>query len=307
MKIFSRYPSRKSLGIAVCYLVLFFVLMIVFSFISINFLALAGIKNNNLNLNISILVMVISYVTVIWLDEFMAIKQDKYIIDYEKRLSELNEDEVFDYETCKTYKKEKSTFSVDVFNKQFKFDVRLSVLLLIFGIVMSIIFNYVFKLLDPYLPISEAEKIFSELFETNIVFVLVSALIIAPIFEELFFRKVIFIGLMKNGMERKYAVLTSALFFGIFHLNIRQFILATILGIVLANIVYYTGKIYYSMIFHFAFNGFSTFISMFLSFNKLTILFFIVILAVLLFSIYINKLIKNNKLMEFLGGNIYDI
>ncbi|MDR1018044.1 MAG: CPBP family intramembrane metalloprotease [Lachnospiraceae bacterium] len=70
----------------------------------------------------------------------------------------------------------------------------------------------------------------------------------APIFEELFFRKVLLDKLRPYGY--KTAVALSALSFGLFHRNFEQAFYAFCVGIILGAIAYKTGDIRYTIIIH---------------------------------------------------------
>lgn len=76
--------------------------------------------------------------------------------------------------------------------------------------------------------------------------------ILAPIFEELIFRKLLIDHLLPRG--KFFAIIVSALSFGLFHGNLNQFFFATLLGLVFGYVYVKTGKIYYSMGFHFIIN-----------------------------------------------------
>ena len=78
------------------------------------------------------------------------------------------------------------------------------------------------------------------------------AVLVAPIFEELVFRKFVLdrVGNLGEGI----AVLTSALIFGLAHQNAGQFFLAFFLGLLFAKIYLRTGKIVYTMVLHFMIN-----------------------------------------------------
>lgn len=72
------------------------------------------------------------------------------------------------------------------------------------------------------------------------------------IFEELAFRGMLFNGLKKNGIFA--AIIISGCAFGVYHMNINQFMYAAIMGIVFAFINEASGSILGSMIIHFVFN-----------------------------------------------------
>lgn len=70
--------------------------------------------------------------------------------------------------------------------------------------------------------------------------------------EELAFRGIIYNGLRKNGIFA--AILLSGLAFGLYHMNINQFVYAFLLGCVFTLINEASGSILGSMIIHFVFN-----------------------------------------------------
>ncbi|MEJ5921553.1 type II CAAX prenyl endopeptidase Rce1 family protein [Bifidobacterium thermophilum] len=70
----------------------------------------------------------------------------------------------------------------------------------------------------------------------------------APIFEEWIFRKEIISRTRKYG--EKTAIVVSALCFGLFHGNIRQFVYAFGLGLILGYIYVRTSKLWYTMLMH---------------------------------------------------------
>lgn len=76
--------------------------------------------------------------------------------------------------------------------------------------------------------------------------------IIAPIFEEFVFRKLLIDRVAKYG-ERN-AVVLSGIMFGLFHMNIYQFFYAFGIGIVFAYVYLKTRKLTYSIILHMALN-----------------------------------------------------
>ena len=84
--------------------------------------------------------------------------------------------------------------------------------------------------------------------------IIICTVILAPINEECIMRGIIFTMLKKN-IAPIAAILISALYFGIFHLNVVQGIYAGLLGIFMAYIAYKYKSIIASMIFHAMFNG----------------------------------------------------
>lgn len=72
--------------------------------------------------------------------------------------------------------------------------------------------------------------------------------ILAPIFEELIFRKLVIDHLIKYG--EFVAILTSGLMFGLFHGNFQQCFFATFLGWLWAFVYVRTGRIHYTIMMH---------------------------------------------------------
>lgn len=96
---------------------------------------------------------------------------------------------------------------------------------------------------------AETESIFSvETLGKSILPYLLYAVIGAPIFEELTFRKALLDGL--HDFHEGYAAVISALLFGIMHGNHMQFFLAFFIGLIFAMVYQRTGRVIYSMILH---------------------------------------------------------
>ncbi len=81
---------------------------------------------------------------------------------------------------------------------------------------------------------------------------LVFVVILAPIFEELVFRKLLIDALYPYG--EKVCIVLSALLFGVFHGNFYQFFYAALVGALFAFVYCRTGKVIYSIILHALFN-----------------------------------------------------
>lgn len=110
-------------------------------------------------------------------------------------------------------------------------------------------------------------NVLSQLFTTNIVaelsgeFLSVSPLVLmfvigffGPFCEEFTFRGIIYHGLSKSGRTLA-AILVSALFFGLMHMNLNQFSYAFILGLAFGLINEATGSIFPSLIMHILINS----------------------------------------------------
>lgn len=86
--------------------------------------------------------------------------------------------------------------------------------------------------------------------------VIVYMVILAPIVEELFFRKLLIDRMLPYG--EKVSIFTSALLFGLFHGNFNQFFYATILGLILGFLYCKTGDIKHTIYLHMTINFFGS-------------------------------------------------
>lgn len=85
--------------------------------------------------------------------------------------------------------------------------------------------------------------------------------IIGPIFEEIFFRKLLIDRTMKYGA--KASILLSALLFGLFHGNLNQFFYAFLIGGFFAYVYIRTGNIKYTILLHIIVNLMGSVVSRF--------------------------------------------
>ena len=85
--------------------------------------------------------------------------------------------------------------------------------------------------------------------------------IIGPVFEEIFFRKLLIDRTIKYGA--RVSILLSALLFGLFHGNINQFFYAFLLGGFFAYIYIKTGNIKYTILLHIIINLMGSVVSLF--------------------------------------------
>lgn len=87
------------------------------------------------------------------------------------------------------------------------------------------------------------------------------AVICAPIFEEIFFRKMLIDRVGKHG--EKMAMIMSGIMFGLYHSNLNQFAFAFLIGIVFAYVYLKTGKVIYTILLHGCINFMGTVIGIF--------------------------------------------
>lgn len=92
--------------------------------------------------------------------------------------------------------------------------------------------------------------------------VFASTVVIAPVMEELMFRKLLIDRTVQYG--QKTAVIISGVGFGLFHGNFFQFFYACAIGMVFAYLYSSTGRIRYSIMIHMMINFVGGFLSLFL-------------------------------------------
>ena len=86
--------------------------------------------------------------------------------------------------------------------------------------------------------------------------------IFAPIFEEWLCRGMVLRGLLTK-MKPVWAIVVSALFFALIHLNPWQALNAFIIGVIMGVVYYRTGSLLLTMLIHFVNNGFAVLASQF--------------------------------------------
>lgn len=130
------------------------------------------------------------------------------------------------------------------------------IFILIIIILGTEFLNRPFADLDRLIDYTPANFVY-EGFSTLQAYGTITALLVAPVFEELFFRKFLFKKLLlKNGFLT--GIFVSSLLFSIIHWETPlNLIPAFIMGLVLAVIFYKTGNIFYSILLHFLYNAFS--------------------------------------------------
>jgi hypothetical protein len=93
------------------------------------------------------------------------------------------------------------------------------------------------------------------------------AAIFAPIFEEWLCRGMILRGLLTK-MKPAWAIVLSALFFAVIHMNPWQALNAFIIGVIMGYVYYKTGSLILTMIIHFVNNGTAVVLSQFSSLEE---------------------------------------
>ncbi|WP_238586888.1 CPBP family intramembrane glutamic endopeptidase [Chryseobacterium sp. Leaf405] len=132
------------------------------------------------------------------------------------------------------------------------------------------------------------------------VLMVITAVIMAPIFEEIIFRGIIQKGLMNKGVEPWKAILFSSLLFGLIHGNPWQFVGATLLGGVLGLVYYKTKSLLLPMLLH-GFNNLCSTLLVTYTKNESFAQAFkipeweILIIGIVLFSLFCYLFMKKNK------------
>ena len=143
------------------------------------------------------------------------------------------------------------------------------------------------------------ENLMSGLTNDPIVMV-ITAVIMAPIFEEIVFRGIIQQGMINNGVKPWKAILLASILFGLIHGNPWQFVGATLLGCVLGLVYYKTKSLFLPMLLH-GFNNLCSAVLIFYtkkeSFAEVFEMqeWMILIIGIVLFSIFFYLFIFKNK------------
>ena len=134
--------------------------------------------------------------------------------------------------------------------------------------------------------------------------------IIGPIFEELFFRKLLIDRTIKYGA--RISIILSATLFGLMHGNLNQFFYAFLLGGFFAYVYIKTGKIIYTILLHISLNLIGSVFSLFVieSANAIVqgsftyfdigfiVIYVLILLLVMLFGLYGLTQYKKGKLTK---------
>ncbi|WP_415326443.1 lysostaphin resistance A-like protein [Chryseobacterium sp. MMS23-Vi53] len=139
----------------------------------------------------------------------------------------------------------------------------------------------------------------AQLTDDPIVMVL-TAVIMAPIFEEIIFRGIIQKGLMNNGVKPWKAIVIASIIFGLVHGNPWQFAGATLLGCVLGLVYYKTKSLLLPMLLHGFNNLCSTLLVTYTKNESFADAFkipewILLIIGIALFSLFYYLFVKKNK------------
>ena len=115
---------------------------------------------------------------------------------------------------------------------------------------------------------------------SNLIYTFIFVCIVAPVFEELMFRKILLNKLLPYG--KKLSVIVSAFAFGLFHGNLNQILYAFVLGLIFAKLTISSGTIKYAIILHIVINSLGSVIFPALLLNGNTITAAVAVFIVLL-------------------------
>ena len=118
----------------------------------------------------------------------------------------------------------------------------------------SIIGQSVNSVVESFVGIEQGEDLTEALESSALWLTCLYSLVIAPVMEELFFRKLLIDRTCSMGTWP--CVLFSGIAFGLFHGNLEQFFYATLLGFLLAYVYYNTGNLWYTVGLHSVLNFF---------------------------------------------------
>lgn len=123
-----------------------------------------------------------------------------------------------------------------------------------FGISVNIITNIIFMIIRLFFPffLNGDSNIVNLMSDLNPFVSILIVGIIAPVVEELVFRKLLIDRLIPYGEAT--AILLPGILFGIFHGNLQQCFFATVIGIFLSFIYVRTKKIHYTILMHMGVN-----------------------------------------------------
>lgn len=143
------------------------------------------------------------------------------------------------------------------------------------------------------------EQLMSKLTDDPVI-MFITAVVMAPIFEEIIFRGIMQKGLINKGIEPWKAILFSSVVFGLVHANPWQFVGAVLLGCVLGLVYYKTKSLLLPMLLH-AFNNLCSSILVFYTKNESFAEAFkvsegmILLIGIILFSLFYYLFMKKYK------------
>lgn len=139
---------------------------------------------------------------------------------------------------------------------------------------------------------------------SDLIYTFIFVCIIAPVVEEIMFRKILLNKLLPFG--RKLAIIVSAFAFGLFHGNLYQMLYAFVLGIILAQVTVNTGTIKYAIFLHVVINtlGSVVFPTLLLSGNETAAVIAVLIVFICMIVGTVIYIIKRKTLFPKITGDL---
>lgn len=119
--------------------------------------------------------------------------------------------------------------------------------------ISNLVGSFISALIEIFKGFEIVDPLNDFIFNSNLILMMTYAVIIAPIVEEVIFRKILLDKLRRFGDLP--AILLTGFAFGIFHFNLPQFFYATVLGILFAYITIRTNRLIYPIVLHMMVNA----------------------------------------------------
>lgn len=132
-----------------------------------------------------------------------------------------------------------------------------SPVVLVLGLIAVLSMGYTLELFQYYVPVTESFRKLMEEAMTNDAFSIITAVVLAPVLEEILMRGIILDGFLKRYSPSR-SIIWSAVIFGVFHLNPWQAVAGIAAGIILGWLYWKTRSLLLCMILHAANNGIAT-------------------------------------------------
>ncbi len=126
-----------------------------------------------------------------------------------------------------------------------------------FTIIATLCSMIMLEPLTSFMPMPDSLKLVFEQMVTNTLWMSLSVAVAAPLLEEFFIRGIMLRGMLKHTTPLK-AILFSAMFFALIHMNIYQAVTAFLIGVFMGWIYYRSGSLWLTILIHFVNNGTST-------------------------------------------------
>ncbi|RGZ00697.1 CPBP family glutamic-type intramembrane protease [Clostridium sp. AM58-1XD] len=120
----------------------------------------------------------------------------------------------------------------------------------------NLIGNILMSSLNKGMQTEQMNDVFTMIMESNFLIILLFAVVLGPVMEEIMFRKILIDRTIRFGEVK--AVIVSGVLFGLVHGNFYQFFYACGLGMIFAYVYIRTGKIRYTIFMHMTINGMSS-------------------------------------------------